>query len=244
VQTNAEAYRLSQIATRWSLVFQAHQGQPDAGQARQALVQRYHRAIYRYLLGAVRDPDAADDLAQDFAVRLVRGDFKRADPDKGRFRDFVKTALYHLVVDYQRRKVKEQHAGAPEPSVGPDELASDREFLDRWREELLNRAWEGLEEVERQTGQPYHTVLRFRAENPQLRSAQMAERLGPALGKPITDVAVRKTLQRARERFGDLLLEEVSRSLETSQVELIEQELIDLELLSYCREALDRFARR
>ena len=39
-------------------------------------------AAYRYLLGAVHDPDAADDLCQDFAVRFLRGDFRRADPGR------------------------------------------------------------------------------------------------------------------------------------------------------------------
>jgi RNA polymerase sigma-70 factor (ECF subfamily) len=238
-------HRLSQIATRWSLVFEAHQDRQDsAARARAALVHRYRGAVYRYLLGAVRNPDVADDLSQDFALRLVRGDFKRADPGRGRFRDFLKTALYHLIIDYQRRPAPLQLAeGAPEPVTLPEESASDQEFLARWREELFNRAWEGLEEVERATGQPCYTVLRFRSEHPEVRAPAMAEQLGPRLGKAFTDVAIRKVLQRARERFGDLLLAEVARSLQSDDPGAIEQELIDLDLLTYCREALERFAR-
>jgi hypothetical protein len=47
----------------------------------------YHRAVHRYLLGALRDEDAAEELFQEFALRFVRGDFRWADRGRGRFRD-------------------------------------------------------------------------------------------------------------------------------------------------------------
>jgi RNA polymerase sigma-70 factor (ECF subfamily) len=241
-------HRLSRISTCWSLVFQAHKGQADAaGLAQQALVQRYCGAIYRYLLGALRDPDAADDLSQEFALRLVRGDFKNADPGRGRFRDFVRTSLFHLIVDYQKRRQSGPRAlpdDAPDRAAEAADLTSDREFLARWREELMSRAWEGLAEMEREAGQPYYTVLRFKAENPDVRSAEAARLLGVQLGKPLTDVGVRKTLERARDRFADLLLDEVARSLQTAEADRLEQELIDLDLLPYCKPALERYRRK
>ena len=63
------------------------------------LVLRYGGAVHRYLLASLRDVDAADELAQEFALRFLRGDFKNADPGKGRFRDFLKRAVYRLMVD-------------------------------------------------------------------------------------------------------------------------------------------------
>src|SRR5688500_14765658 len=86
--------RLSRITTLWSVVGQAHGGATagTASAARRVLMERYRGAAYRYLLGAVRSPDAADELFQEFALRFVRGDFRRADPDRGRFRDYVKAA--------------------------------------------------------------------------------------------------------------------------------------------------------
>jgi RNA polymerase sigma-70 factor (ECF subfamily) len=237
---------ISQIATRWSLVFQAHRGEPDdVTEAQQELMQRYCGAIYRYLLGALHDADAADDLSQEFALRFVRGDFKRADPKRGRFRDFMKTALFHLVVDYQRRKrtghqqlLSDISDPAVEESLG---AAADQEFLSRWREELLSRTWDALARIEKETGQIFYTVLRFRAEHPQSRSAEMAETLQKKLGRPFTDANIRQTLRRAREKFADLLLDEVARSLQTTTAERLEQELIDLDLLAYCRSALERY---
>jgi RNA polymerase sigma-70 factor (ECF subfamily) len=230
-------------------VFEAHTGKASAVmRAQQELMRRYCGAIYRYLLASVHDPNVADDLAQEFALRLVRGDFKNADPGHGRFRDFLKTALYHLIIDFQRRKSRRRHQAlepeAPDLTQTPAELPSDQEFLARWREELLNRAWEALEAVEKETRQPFYTVLRYRAENPEVRSAQMAHKLQGRLGKLMTDVAIRQILHRSREKFADLLLEEVAQSLADPRIDRLEQELIDLDLLSYCRTSLERFARR
>src|SRR5262245_18556900 len=85
------AQRLSSISTLWSLVEKAHQETIAAAIAQRALLQRYCGAVYRYLLGALLDEAAAEDLFQDFALRFLRGDFRRADPGKGRFRDYLKT---------------------------------------------------------------------------------------------------------------------------------------------------------
>src|SRR4051812_47381138 len=91
--------RLDQISTAWTLVARAHHGPADAeATAQAALVERYQAGVYRYLLAATREPDAADELFQEFALRLVRGDFGRADRARGRFRDYVKSALINLVI--------------------------------------------------------------------------------------------------------------------------------------------------
>jgi RNA polymerase sigma-70 factor (ECF subfamily) len=235
---------LSQISTRWALLDQAHQGSAEAASAAQRqLIQRYTPAIYRYLRGAVRDPEVADELFQEFALRFVRGDFKRADPERGRFRNFLKTSLYHLVVDYQRRRQQQALPLPPDdasPAAGPESTDAGQEFLDVWRAELMGRAWEGLERVERQTGQPLYTVLRSRMDHPGMRSPQMAEELSRRLGKPVTAEWVRKRLFYARQQFTDFLLAEVARSLGQPTREELEQELVDLGLLEYCRPALER----
>jgi RNA polymerase sigma-70 factor (ECF subfamily) len=239
---------ISRISTSWTVIFQAHQGSGDAVIAAQhALLERYSTAIYRYILAALRNRDDADDVFQQFALHFVQGDFKRADPERGRFRDYVKTAIINLINKY--RKGKKKHArplprGKGVPATAPKVDNRDKDFEDRWREQLLSRSWEALARLEEQTGQPYHTVLRFRAENPDVGSEEMAEKLGSRLGKQFTSSSVRQTLHRARQKFADLLLEEVERSLQTSAPEKLEQELIDLSLLSYCRSALKRRTRQ
>ena len=96
--------RLSRIATRWTLVAKAHGGKADEAAARERLIERYHRAVYRYLLGATRDPNVADEILQDFAVRFLTGAFRGARSERGRFRDYLKTAVSNLINDYRRRQ--------------------------------------------------------------------------------------------------------------------------------------------
>jgi RNA polymerase sigma-70 factor (ECF subfamily) len=237
------ADRLSRITTLWSVVGHAH-GEPGEAvtAAQRQLLERYGGAIRRYLLAAVRDPDGADELFQIFAYRFLHGDLRGANRERGRFRDFLKGVLYHLAVDYHKRPraqplPAEHSALASEP---PSLADSDREFLTNWRDELLAHAWADLERFERDTGQPYFTVLRFRADHPDTRSPEMADELSSQLGKKLNSASIRQSLHRAREKFADLLLEEVIQSLESSSAESLDQELIDLELWEYCRPALER----
>jgi len=204
------------------------------------LLQRYCGAAYRYLRGALRDEDAALDLLQEFVLRFLRGDFRRADPGSGRFRDYLKAALVHLVADYhrgQRARPRPLPADVDERAVAPDDGAADQAaFLHSWREELINRTWAALAEA-RPT---HHVVLVFHVENPELPSAGAAEQLSARLGKPFTAAHVRVTLQRAREKFAELLLDEVAHSLGAcTQAELV-QELHALRMWKLCAPALDR----
>jgi RNA polymerase sigma-70 factor (ECF subfamily) len=229
-------HRLSNISTVWTLLQQAHAGPAaDAAAAQQQLMERYGGAVRRYLLAALRDPHAADDLAQEFALSLVRGEFRRADPDRGRFRDYVKSVLFHLVSKHRKVQRKQPRPASPaEPAAPPDD--PDREFNESWRAHLLERAWQALSR-----SQPaYHEVLRFRSANPKMPSAQMALELTRQLGRPLTADGVRQTLRRARSVYVDLLMTEVVESLEEPTAERVGDELRDLNLLGYCEPLLKK----
>jgi RNA polymerase sigma-70 factor (ECF subfamily) len=233
--------RLSRITTVWSKVLQAHDGEGDAATSAQALLlHRYGGAVFRYLLGAVRDADLAEDLAQEFALRFLRGDFRRANPEQGRFRDYLKTALIHLVTDHYRarqaspRQMSPEAQDPPAPAVAAQD--TDRDFLAGWRQELLERTWKALAE----DNPAYHAVLCFRIESPDATSATAAAWLSAQLGRSLTADWVRKTVQRAHGKYADLLIEEVAQSLGTTAPEALRQELQELDLLRYCRSALAR----
>ncbi len=237
--------RLSRITTLWTMVLQAKEGPEGADAEAQArLMRRYGGAVYRYLLGAVRDPDVADDLAQEFALRFLRGDFRRVDPQRGRFRNFVKTAVINLVNDYRRRqKTRPQPLSpeGPEPAAPPAAgVEVDQGFLDSWRNELLTRAWEALERAQEQTNQPLYAALRLRADEPDLDTTELAERLSAQLGKPVTANWMRQLLYRARREFADFLLDDVLQSLDHPTAEQLGDELRALGLYEYCRPALER----
>jgi len=236
--------RLSLISTRWSLVGVAHRGSAEAAaSARQQLLHRYGDAARRYLGKLLHKPDAVDEVFQEFAVRLIRGDLRGADPRHGRFRNFVKGTLFHLIADYrkqQRRWPGPLPGDGAELAGGPQDVDPDRSFGESWRDELLARAWAALAQVGAETGQPYHAVLRFRADHPQMRAPQLAEQLSRQLGRRFTAPGVRQILHRAREKFAALLLDEVAHSLASPTDEGIAEELVELGLLDYCRPALER----
>ncbi|MFO0843011.1 MAG: hypothetical protein U0797_11550 [Gemmataceae bacterium] len=245
MNTNDPASRLSRITTLWDLVNQAHRGTASsAGAARLHFMGRYGGAVHRYLMGALRDAEAADELFQDFALRFVRGDFKNAHPERGRFRDYLKTALFHLIGNHQRRHKARPQSLSPglgePPASAPTLTESEQAFLESWREQLMDRTWHSLAAFEAEAGLPYHTILRFRTDHPLLSSAELAQRLGAHLGKAYSIDAFRQALHRSREKFTELLLEEVEGSLEQPSRERLEQELSDLGLLVYCRAALER----
>ena len=235
---------LGAMPTLWTVVRRAGADASGAS-ARQELCRRYQGAVERFLRRAVGDPNLAAELAQDFAVKLLRGDLGGVSPDRGRFRDFVKGVLRHQIIDHYRRPRREVQAreDAPEPPDPADDPAAlDREWVRGWRQELLNRAWAALDEFQGRTGQPVADVLRFRADHPDLRSPELAERLGPRLGRTVTADWVRQTIHRARERFGELLLAEIADTLTDPTADGLAEELADLELLQYCQPALDAWA--
>jgi RNA polymerase sigma-70 factor (ECF subfamily) len=234
--------RLSKISTAWSLMELAHGTEADAAAAAQRqIVQRYSGAVYRYLRAALRDPVAADDLAQEFALALVRGQLRHADPERGRFRDYVKTVLFHLVSKYRKKQGKQPQQLTPGgPPLDQTAADADRDFDESWRQELLARALEALARAK----PTYHAVLRFRFDHPDVPSHEMAEPLSRQLGKPMTAEGVRQTLSRAKALFAELLVDEVAHSLKSPSLELVEQELAELRLLSRCRSVLERRRRR
>jgi len=253
---SAEDYQdhLSRIKTIWTDVAAAHGEESSAiNNAQQRIIDRYSGAVYRYLLSALRNRDAADEVYQEFALRLMKGGFRHADKERGRFRDYLKTAVLRLITDYYRRKKRrdplvqaanvddKMDVAAAEHDPADD---FDSTFLTSCRDEFLSRAWAGLKLVEETHGQPLYSVLDYRARVPKATSEQMAAELTEQLqpSSPYTPAGIRKTLQRAREKFSELLVYEVSQSLSSPGRDDLEAELIELELLPYCQSALSKRA--
>lgn len=238
--------RLSQIQTLWTVICQAHGDgtKSEVRRAQEQLLARYTAVVRRYLLGALRDADLAEELTQEFALRFIRGDLKGADRERGRFRDYLKGTLFHLIGDHHRRRKKSPLplADGLEPiDETEDTSQSDQQFLESWRAELLDRAWRRLAELQEETGQPYHQVLQCRAAHPESRSNEIAEQLGPVLGRTVNAAWVRQSLHRAREKFADYLLDEVHQTLNEPTHAQVEDELIVLGLHTYCLPALEQW---
>lgn len=238
---------LSKIATQWSLVLAACQGADDPDRKAQAeFLERYVGAIYRYALRVLEDPDQAMEACQEFALRFVRGDLRRADPSRGRFRDYLKTTVIHLLREFQRRKgvtARERPLSDLDVPVPPDEPPvelEERMYRESFRAELLDRAWQALAESQTEAGPPYYLALRLKAENPSLSSADLAGQISPRDRKPYSAAGARQVLHRARELFADHLLDEIARSASTEDPAALDLEATELGLHAYCRDALRR----
>ncbi len=234
--------RLSQIETLWSMVRRAHDDAGDATRsAQEQMIDRYGPAIRRYLIASLRDPETADEVYQEFCFRFVSGKFQSADPSRGRFRSFVKTCIIHLMYEHRRRgkRRREEHVGDNEfPGDREATQQQDEEFTQVWREQVLERCWDALRDMDKKRNRDYYEVLRFRVDHPALRSNELAEALTQQLGRPVTAGGVRVTLHRAREAFAQILISDIRESLADSSFDNLEAELIELDLHKYCREEL------
>ena len=236
--------RLSRIDTPWSIVRQAHESQfGSATAAQKQLLERYGNAIRRYLMAALRDREAADEMFQEFALKFVQGKFKNVDPDRGRFRSFVKTVLYRMVAGHFRKQGNRKEVnmvsqlGNEFESETPSAAFEER-FFNTWRDDLLDNTWKALEAYELAGGGPYYTVLKLRIRYPGLKTEQLAKEISNTLGRSTSPGAGRVLVHRAREKFAMLLIEIIADSLENPTSDAIESELIDLQLIEYCRDAL------
>src|SRR5579871_4067091 len=223
---------LSQIPTLWGLAKQAHGDDSAAARdAKQQLLRRYEKAVKRFLKAILPHSAEVEDLYQEFALCLVRGDFHRADPSAGSFRDYVKTVLRHLAAKY-RQSLQKRPDPLPVDSAELPVANSNTEGLDQvfdaeWRTELLDSAWKALAEEERHFRTPYYAVLRLRVQNPKVPAPDLAEQLSRETGQPMTAFNFRKILQRARHRLAEWLIVEVAHSLTDATPERVQEELHD-----------------
>ena len=244
-----ELTRLSQIETLWSVVQRAHQSDEEVSRkAQRQLLEQYGDAIKRYLNTRLRDPAAADDVYQDFAVKFVRGDFQKASPEIGRFRTFIRSVLFRQVADFYRKRKRrgdvQLNVQLIEPTADEAEEVRQQEFAQVWRDEMLKKAWDALYELQASSNKPWYSVLQLRVQNPQMGSVDLARSMSEQLDQEISSANVRVMLHRAREKFSVLLIETISSSLKSNSADEIEEELVDLQLLDYCQAALDQFRQK
>lgn len=233
---------LNEIPTCWTDIRLANEGSPEQARiALEILLKRYEQAIRRYLLGAMRDVDAADEVYQNFATRLISGGFRCADPARGRFRDLVRTSLARMVTDYHRarqRSTPADHLARPVADLREPDDEDDQRFQEVWLWNFLERAWDRLAQYENQTRKPLHAILRIRTEQPRLNSAGLAAALGERLGQTFTVVAARRLLHDARIRYVAGFVIEVEQSLDNPTADELESELQWLGMLDRCRDYL------
>ena len=231
--------RIDAIDTRWSLVRLAHAGDVGSAEARRILVLRYAGAVRKYFGKIVAHVDDADELAQDSMMRLMQGDFAGADPTRGRFRDFLKTALRNMARNYwaKQKRRRPTESNLEFIAAADDEHDADWQFA--WQKTVLDHAMAALRNAENSdAARRFAAVLKLRTEFPDADSEELAVKLGAQMGEPIRADAARQILRRARLRFAECLIEELRRGLDDETPARILEELADLKLLEYVRDFL------
>lgn len=233
--------RIDGIHTRWSVIRLAHDNQkPESvAEARRVLVMRYSSAVRRYIGAIVKDRDNADELSQDVMIRLMKGDFAGANPDRGRFRDLLKTAIRNMVRNHWEKTSRRKGS-----DTGLEMIADDRnsdlesQWDAAWQRSVLEQAFSRMLGEDGGKPGPGYKLLKLRGEFPDATSEELAERLSESTGTPIRADACRQLLRRSRARFAGHLLDEVRCGLADESDGRVQQELADLGLLEIMQDFL------
>jgi RNA polymerase sigma factor (sigma-70 family) len=220
--------RLDDISTEWAIV---------RNPAR--FVRRYASAIHRYVAALVTNRHDAEEVTQEFFLRVAQHGFIRTRQEGGRFRDYLKAAVRNAALNFLRRNraPKPADSGIFEAALADKAaLAADQAWAAAWRRSLLERACRSLEKHQRRSpGNLFHTVLSVLADNPLDDTKTLAARTGALTGRPLQPEAFRKQVSRARRMLARLLVQEVAQTLDEPTPEHIKEELIELALWEYVR---------
>jgi RNA polymerase sigma factor (sigma-70 family) len=213
---------LTEVETSWTTIRTAHSPGPEGQAAMGELVGRYHDAVLRYLKLKLRDSNLADEVFQEFWTKLLTHKLAGADCNKGRFRDYLRTVLHRLIIDHFRgRKLQTLPPG---DLLDPSEPDADYDRV--WREAVLHRALTRLETYELKTPKNrYASVLALRRDNPGKSIDDIAAKLGEQTGTKVTPESFRKTLQRARAKYFDMLVQELRETIHPATEDDIEDEI-------------------
>ncbi len=211
--------------TRWSQVVAAgDRADPAAHQALAQLCAAYWYPLYAFVRRKGHRPEEAADLVQGTFVNLLdRDGLAAVTPERGRFRSFLMASCAHHLADCRDRDRAVRRGGGKTPipfdrvvaegrylAEPVNELTAERLFERRWATSLLD-----------------HAVARLEAESIATGKADLVSRLLPTLtgGRneaPLANIAaelrmsagaVKMAASRLRKRFGEILREEIARTL-------------------------------
>lgn len=211
--------------THWSAVLAAADGGgARSGAALAELCEAYWPPLYAFVRRQGVGADDARDLVQGyFTLLLEKRYLGDVHPERGRFRSFLLVSMKHFVSNERDRQRARKRAPAERLLSIDTEEAEDRlrlsvtsqldpeqVFEQRWALTLLERALARLGEEATADGtrERFERLRGFLTDGDGTCSYhQVAEALGTSEG------AVKTAVYRLRQRFGELLRDEVARTV-------------------------------
>ena len=212
--------------THWSVVLAAGGGaSKTAHAALDTLCRAYWFPLYAYVRRQGHAPEAAQDLTQEFFLRLIdKQSIRLADSARGKFRTFLLTALKNFLInEWEKARTAKRGNGQASFSLEFDDaeqrylaepasdLTPDRLFDRRWAIAVVERAQEGLrrEYTAAQKLDLFDALKNSVWGNGDASYAELATFRGTTAG------ALRTEASRMRERFRTLLREEVAHTAQS-----------------------------
>lgn len=222
--------------THWSVVALAGQADtPEAATALELLCRTYWYPLFAYVRHRGYDLHQAEDLTQSFFSRLLSKSYLAdADRERGRFRTFLLAAMNHFLANEWNRDQAQKRGGGcefisleyvreqGERAIDPGhQVTPEKLYEQRWAETVLAKVIERLR-------QEYDgsSVKRFDALKPFLteeRGATSYANAARSLG--LSEQAVKSAVHRLRQRWRELMREEIAHTLKTASAEEIDDEI-------------------
>jgi RNA polymerase sigma-70 factor (ECF subfamily) len=212
--------------THWTLILEA--GRSDSTGAREALAQlceTYWYPLYAYVRRRGEPPADAEDLTQGFFARLLGlnslADVRR---EKGKFRSFLLASLNHYLSDERDRARAQKRGGGQITSLDAaaaearfncepaDTLTPEKLFERKWAMTVLETVVQRLQDEYESAGKgELFKALRFSIAGDKNDSSYTRLAADLALSEPALRVAV----HRLRQRYRQLLRNEIARTVAT-----------------------------
>ena len=210
--------------TNWSVVLEAQGRSPAARDALEKLCRTYWRPVYSFIRRQRAGPEEAEDLTQGFfALLLERKDLNAVRKDKGRLRSYLLTSLKHFLTNERHRAMaikrgegqrlipledlRERERAGFEPT---DTSTADQIYERRWALTVLDQVFARLGDEYRAAGNMrlFDRLQKSLMDEPDRPSqADTAHEFG------MTENAVKQAFHRLRQRYRQLLREEIAHTV-------------------------------
>jgi RNA polymerase sigma factor (sigma-70 family) len=215
------------VPTHWSVVLAAKdRNSPQSQEALETLCRTYWYPLYVFARRQGHQPPDAQDLTQEFFVRLLQKDYLDAvERERGRFRTFLIMAFKRFLAnEWDRNRAQKRGGGRTPLPLDPElienryqeeasvEMTADLAFDRHWAVTLLDQALARLrdEQCQQGKGAEFEILRRFLAvgKDP-VGYGGVASQLGQS------EAAVKMAVHRLRKRYRMVFREAIAQTVTT-----------------------------